>query len=293
MHANSAVHKDLKLENVVVDAGNGIDYARGWTPRSVKIIDFDTVEEWNPKTPKAKQVLGTDQYIAQEAYDGSYSPCSDIFALGVIMYKLAAGRFPFREDLFDDKPGENWVGSPKMSEIRGRLKNVKIDWNKDCFCKNPSLAELCAKMLSYDELSRPTAADCLQSAFFCPGAPNISSGVSDKSTGIDSNESISLQKLDKWMTTQPNGWLAEQIPEKQLLERPEPGKENRCSSPGMMGNLHKLFKKTSEVVCGNSDSESPKKQPSGVIATLKTRFSTPSRKRNSNPTTYPEQVRGA
>merc|ERR1719215_2216840 len=100
------------------------------TPGSVKLIDFDTVEDWSPKSPKATRVLGTDQYIAPEAYEGRYSPASDIFAIGVIAYRLLAGTFPFRNSLFDDKPGENWVGSPKMREIRGKLQAVRLDWQR-------------------------------------------------------------------------------------------------------------------------------------------------------------------
>ncbi|CAE7718387.1 prkC, partial [Symbiodinium necroappetens] len=91
----------------------------------VKLIDFDTVEEWNSTGPKSKHVLGTDQYIAPEAYEGKYSPASDIFAVGVIAYKILTGSFPYNGRLFDDKPGENWVGSPKMKEIRQKLCDAR------------------------------------------------------------------------------------------------------------------------------------------------------------------------
>merc|ERR1719327_1440077 len=84
------------------------------SPAMAKLIDFDTVQDWEPMSPKAKDVLGTDGYIAPEAYGGEYSPASDVYAVGVIMYKLLTGRFPSRPDIFDDEPGENWVGSEAM-----------------------------------------------------------------------------------------------------------------------------------------------------------------------------------
>eukprot|EP00746_Dinoflagellata_sp_MGD_P120614 gnl/MRDRNA2_/MRDRNA2_56075_c0_seq1.p1 gnl/MRDRNA2_/MRDRNA2_56075_c0~~gnl/MRDRNA2_/MRDRNA2_56075_c0_seq1.p1 ORF type:complete len:433 (+),score=69.77 gnl/MRDRNA2_/MRDRNA2_56075_c0_seq1:83-1381(+) len=176
-HEHGSVHKDLKLENIVVDAGKSKNLnIPGWSPKSVKIIDFDTVEEWCPQSPKAKDVLGTDQYIAQEAYAGTYSPCSDIFSIGVIFYRLVSGKFPFNDGIFDDQPGENWVGSPKMNQIRSRLKNVKIDWTQDCFVKNPALTELCERMLAYSETRRPTAKEALMSEFFGgPGLPQVTS----------------------------------------------------------------------------------------------------------------------
>merc|ERR1719476_702942 len=88
----------------------------------VKLIDFDTVQDWEPSSPKAREVLGTDGYIAPEAYSGEYSPASDVYCIGVIMYKLLTRRFPSNSEIFDDKPGENWVGSPAMKRIRERLR---------------------------------------------------------------------------------------------------------------------------------------------------------------------------
>lgn len=66
LHENNAVHKDLKLENIVVDAGERASLFGDFSPKAVKIIDFDTVEEWTPSTPpSSRYVLGTDRYIAQ------------------------------------------------------------------------------------------------------------------------------------------------------------------------------------------------------------------------------------
>merc|ERR1719436_2017414 len=96
------------------------------SPVSAKIIDFDTVQDWEPSSPKAKDVLGTDGYIAPEAYAGDYSPASDIYCVGVIMYKLLTRKFPSNPEIFDDKPGENWVGSPAMKRIRERLRTEKM-----------------------------------------------------------------------------------------------------------------------------------------------------------------------
>merc|ERR1712080_649673 len=91
------------------------------SPTSVKVIDFDTFDE-SPCSRISRVVVGTNQYIAQEAYAGKYSPRSDVFAAGVIAYVLLSDRWPFNHEIFDDKPGENWTGSPKMLEIREKLK---------------------------------------------------------------------------------------------------------------------------------------------------------------------------
>jgi serine/threonine protein kinase len=145
----------------------------------VKVIDFDTLCEWSPKTPASKEVLGTDQYIAQEAYAGQYSPLSDVFAVGVIAYKLLTGRFPFRAEIFDDQPGENWVGSPKMAEIRGRLKRERVEMSDVVFNRNPEARDLVAQMLSCEEHRRPTAALALSHAFL---KDSVSAGPKDPET---------------------------------------------------------------------------------------------------------------
>jgi len=165
LHAAGCIHKDLKLENVMLDR-ESLSAASTAPGTPVKIIDFDTVEDWCPKSPKATTVLGTDQYIAPEAYDGNYSPASDIFAVGVIAYYLLTGYFPFDDEIFDDQPGQNRAGSPKMREIRKKLTSqcVDMEWADLGFMghKERILAQhLLGRMLSVDELSRPTAREAL------------------------------------------------------------------------------------------------------------------------------------
>lgn len=170
LHGRGRIHKDLKLENVMLERTPSSAKrpslslgANDTSPKSpcVKLIDFDTLEEF--ATPKrTKDVLGTDQYIAMEAYDGKYSPASDIFAAGVIAFRLCAGKFPFRPDMFDDKPGENWVGSPKMQEIRNKLKTFNIKWSYKAFESEPAACDLVRSMLAVAEHDRPTAEQALK-----------------------------------------------------------------------------------------------------------------------------------
>lgn len=174
LHSRNMIHKDLKLENIMFDrtppAGSkawGEISAAPASPVQVKLIDFDTVETFIPQTPKkTKDVLGTDQYIAQEAYDGNYSPASDIFAIGVIAYRLLTSKFPFRSDIFNDEAGENWVGSPKMKEIRQKLVNYNISWNHRAFTLDDQVRDLVQKMLSSSEQDRPSAKEALDHEWF-------------------------------------------------------------------------------------------------------------------------------
>mmetsp|Transcript_60961 Transcript_60961/g.137667 ORF Transcript_60961/g.137667 Transcript_60961/m.137667 type:complete len:288 (+) Transcript_60961:2-865(+) len=176
LHDAGRIHKDLKLENVMVDRSSPPT-----SPGTVKIIDFDTVQDWEPTSPKTRDVLGTDGYIAPEAYDGVYSPASDIYCVGVIMYRLLTRKFPSREDLFDDQPGENWVGSPAMKRIKERLRDEKIDFLRPPLNRIPAAADLCAKMLVFDPCDRINVDDALKHSWFGLNEDDLSPKAPKKS----------------------------------------------------------------------------------------------------------------
>jgi serine/threonine protein kinase len=190
LHQHKGIHKDIKLENVVVDAGMRSIHNGSWSPQSLKLIDFDTVEEWAPNNPPAKDVTGTNQYIAPEAYNGQYSLQSDIFAVGVIGYSLIVGAFPFRDSIFDDKPGENYVGCPKMEEIRRKLKVQKVNFNYPVFKENPQVADLLKRMLQYKPVDRPTVKQALESEW-------MANRSSEQKSGVTALKKVGMDRLDK------------------------------------------------------------------------------------------------
>ena len=87
MHNNNIVHRDLKLDNILVEEST----------RMVKLIDFGFSVVVGNGTP-LKIFCGTPSYMAPEIvrkheYDGK--PV-DIWALGVLLFVLLTGSFPFR-----------------------------------------------------------------------------------------------------------------------------------------------------------------------------------------------------
>lgn len=143
------------------------------TTRSVvKLIDFDTVENYSPQKQKtAKVVLGTDMYIAQEAYAGHYSPASDIFSIGVIAYKLLTGKFPYTDACFEGEGGDplkcdNTVGSPSMRQTQEALKKHPINWDRPPFDHDKEAMELCKWMMATPCEDRPTAQQASEHPWF-------------------------------------------------------------------------------------------------------------------------------
>jgi serine/threonine-protein kinase len=105
-HKRGVIHRDLKPDNIIVvrDEEGG---------QNVKLLDFgiaklaDSALAGAHKT-SAGVILGTPLYMSPEQASGSneeIGPASDVYALGVIAYRMISGRFPIdgenpREVLF-------------------------------------------------------------------------------------------------------------------------------------------------------------------------------------------------
>eukprot|EP00928_Gymnodinium_smaydae_P021834 TRINITY_DN18548_c0_g2_i1.p1 TRINITY_DN18548_c0_g2~~TRINITY_DN18548_c0_g2_i1.p1 ORF type:complete len:934 (-),score=175.78 TRINITY_DN18548_c0_g2_i1:267-3068(-) len=171
LHERGYVHNDLKLENVMIERTKkrrptGTRRRANSVPGVVKLIDFDTVKEVKMQSGPSREVVGTDQYIAPEAYKGYYSPASDVFAAGVISYKLLTGSFPFDDNIFVlDKTRSNTVGSEYMESVAERLFAFNIDWSHAVFQAEPGAQLLLSKMLARNPLKRPSVKDIMKDAW--------------------------------------------------------------------------------------------------------------------------------
>lgn len=60
LHSNSIIHRDLKLDNIVVKTVKG----EGRVELILKVIDFGlAIQSFNP-VAKSDKIIGTPQYIA-------------------------------------------------------------------------------------------------------------------------------------------------------------------------------------------------------------------------------------
>eukprot|EP00971_Amphidinium_carterae_P139246 2759279-Amphidinium_carterae.1 len=57
------IHRDIKPENLLFDSVDKLDPE---SPKRLKLIDFDTVADWTPDSPRTKKFVGTPGYIAPE-----------------------------------------------------------------------------------------------------------------------------------------------------------------------------------------------------------------------------------
>eukprot|EP00397_Hematodinium_sp_SG-2012_P025916 GEMP01027114.1.p1 GENE.GEMP01027114.1~~GEMP01027114.1.p1 ORF type:complete len:527 (+),score=76.26 GEMP01027114.1:26-1582(+) len=88
LHDINVVHRDLKLENLLVDKSGEV----------VKLVDFGFAVKLENKEKRLKVFCGTPSYMSPEIVSGKdYSGfCADIWAIGVLIFVLLLGRFPFK-----------------------------------------------------------------------------------------------------------------------------------------------------------------------------------------------------
>lgn len=88
IHANGVVHRDMKPENIMVDANDNI-----------RLIDFGIAGNAGARRltfGSFSQNLGTPDYISPEQVRGKRGDArSDIYSMGVMLYEMLTGKVPF------------------------------------------------------------------------------------------------------------------------------------------------------------------------------------------------------
>jgi calcium/calmodulin-dependent protein kinase I len=87
LHSKNICHRDLKLENWVLESGKDV-----WSP--LKLIDFGLSTHFSPGQ-RLSRVVGSSYYVAPEVLKKSYTEACDLWSLGVIVYMLLSGAPPF------------------------------------------------------------------------------------------------------------------------------------------------------------------------------------------------------
>jgi serine/threonine protein kinase len=89
-HAKGVIHRDLKPQNVLVEEDT----------KQVLITDFGLARIGDEAEMTAEgQAMGTPAYMAPEQASGKQAevgPLSDVYSLGVILYRMLTGELPFQ-----------------------------------------------------------------------------------------------------------------------------------------------------------------------------------------------------
>ena len=138
-HAQQIIHRDLKPDNVFLVEAPG-ERARA------KLLDFGVAKltgEGRHDRTRIGSMLGTPQYLAPEQARGEADHRSDIYALGVMLFEMVAGRPPFiGENALDVVAQHMTEPAPKLSTCANGVP--------------PELDALVDAMLAKEPGDRPT-----------------------------------------------------------------------------------------------------------------------------------------
>ncbi|XP_063309561.1 serine/threonine-protein kinase N2-like [Pelobates fuscus] len=105
LHQNKIAHRDIKLRNIVVDKDG---YA--------KITDFGLSKQGMGFIDRTNSFCGTLEYMAPEVFEKNpYTRSVDWWSLGVVIYVMLCGRFPF-------------TGKDREREISYKVVNTEPDY---------------------------------------------------------------------------------------------------------------------------------------------------------------------
>lgn len=87
LHACNIVHRDIKPENFLLLRKND--------STSIKMIDFGLCQILGSEEEVMCQTIGSPFYVSKEVLNGRYTMSCDLWAMGVMMFAMLAGRYPF------------------------------------------------------------------------------------------------------------------------------------------------------------------------------------------------------
>ena len=146
-HAHGLVHRDIKPANVMV------------TPARAKVVDFGIAASAGPGRPD-DELLGTPAYLAPERLlSDRIEPASDVYALGVLLYRMLANNSPWSVDTTTQMLDAHVYVEPEPLPDLAGVPSAVIDLVNRCLRKDPA--------------ERPTAAEASETLLDAAGEPAV------------------------------------------------------------------------------------------------------------------------
>lgn len=143
-YTNIVIHRDLKPGNVFLTGDVGTNSANVGT---VKLGDFGLAKALGNSIQFATTYVGTPYYMSPEVLmDQPYSPLSDVWSLGCVIYEMCTLRPPFQ--------AKNYV------ELQNKIKTGRFDPLPDYY--SGGLSSIIKNMIKIDLKERSSIFELLQ-----------------------------------------------------------------------------------------------------------------------------------
>ncbi|MEO1525361.1 MAG: serine/threonine-protein kinase [Planctomycetota bacterium] len=113
-HANGVLHRDIKPANILIESDG-----------TALVTDFGLAKSVGDALTNTHQVSGSLRYVAPERFAGISNELCDVYAIGLTLYELLAGR-----PAFEESDAEHLIGSITQSRrptITSVCPDVPVD----------------------------------------------------------------------------------------------------------------------------------------------------------------------
>ncbi|KRW98664.1 Protein kinase-like domain [Pseudocohnilembus persalinus] len=144
LYKNNILHRDIKLENILKQDEN------------YKLADFGLVKILNLQDQKQITIYGTPMYqppefLVNEKYVDLEEPYKiDIWAIGVVLYKLIEKKFP-------------WDYGDSQDTFLDNIQHIPIQYEKNV---SEDCKDIIQRILQYDPKDRISFSEILQHKFY-------------------------------------------------------------------------------------------------------------------------------